>query len=103
MRNTMSDNDLSDSEREWWARAGEVLRHERTGELHHVTSRYENADDERRLYEVWDDTHTTRERMYAEDVRSEFEKTDVVVFQGVKPLQRLDGRLYGNAGTDTEP
>jgi hypothetical protein len=86
---------------DWYAQEGEVLRRKRDGELFHVTSRLEDIDNGDRRYEMWDDTHTTKDVWYVEDVRNGFEKTDVVVLHGHKPLQRLDGRLYDNT-TDSD-
>jgi hypothetical protein len=83
-----------ESDSEWWAEPGEVLRHSRNGELYHVLGRYVDTDDGTRKYEIHDDTHTTREYWHAEDVQDCFERTSVIVRHARKPVQVLDGRLY---------
>jgi hypothetical protein len=85
----------------WWAVEGEVLKRERDGQLFHVTSRLKDVDNGEKRYEMWDDTHTTKDVWYEADVHETFEKTDVVILHGHKPLQRLDGRLYEQEGEDT--
>ena len=95
-----TDNDRDDTEREWWAEQGHVLKKSKSGDYWHVTGRFEDVDDGTRKYELWDDTHTVREYWHAEDVEDCFEKTSAVVLHSRKPLQVLDGRLYGNAFDD---
>lgn len=81
----------------WWVQLGAVLQHEKTGELHHVTSRLYDVDLDVGRYELEDDTHTTREFWCEEDMRDCFKVTDVILTPHIKPLQRLDGRLYDTA------
>lgn len=85
-----------DTEREWWAENGEVLRRKKDGELYHVLGRLLDVDTGQQKYEIDDDTHTTKEYWYAEDVRDSFKKTGTVVLHGRKPILVLDGRLYEN-------
>lgn len=84
---------MGDSQDEWWAEPDEVLRHDRSGDLYHVRSRLSDVDTGERLYELADDTHTTRTFDLEEDVIACYSKTGVLVRDG-KPAQRIDGRLY---------
>lgn len=78
---------------EYWADKHEVLLHKRTRELKHVTERFWNVDQEPneeypewgRYYRLQDDTHTTEEHWYEEDLKECFMKIGVVV--SGKPLK----------------
>jgi len=57
--------------------------------LHHVTAVYEDVDTGSVLFEVWDGTHTVRERFNADDLLAVFEPAGWTCPVGRKPTYIL--------------
>lgn len=79
---------------DWIAERNEVLERDRDGTLWHVRARLKDIDTGTHVYELADDTHTSREFWIEEDVEDCFSPTGAAVLHARKPRQVLDGRLY---------